>query len=395
MATPILVLNCGSSSVKYQMIDLDTESVLASGLVEKIGLAESSLSHETTSQEYRIDEPIADHAAALQLVIRAFTNYGPPLDSVVAVAHRTVHGGWLFRETTMITPEVIRGLEQVSGLAPLHNPPTLAGIRAAKQALPNVPHVAVFDTAFFATLPPSAYTYAIDRVTAQRYHIRKYGFHGTSHHYVSGKVAEVLGRDITDLNQIVCHLGNGASISAIQSGQPIDTSMGLTPLAGLVMGTRSGDIDPGVFPYLARVAGLDTAATDALLNKQSGLAGLADGTSDFRDLLAKIDAGDDAAELAFDVLVHRLVLYLGGYMALLGRTDAITFTAGVGENDPTVRAAAIDRLAGFGVKLDPIANLTRRHDARVISTADSAVAVLVVPTNEELAMAREAYRVIA
>jgi len=394
VATPILVLNCGSSSVKYQVIDIDSEAVLASGLVEKIGLPEGSIIHRTGDQEYRVDEPIPDHTAALNLVIRAFAEYGPPLDDVVAVAHRTVHGGWLFNQTVVITPEVIRGMEDVSELAPLHNPAGLAGIRAAQQALPNVPHVAIFDTAFFASMPPEAYTYAIDRQVAEKYHLRKYGFHGTSHRYVSGKVAQFLGRDITSFNQIVCHLGNGASISAIQGGQPIDTSMGMTPLAGLVMGTRSGDVDPAVFAHLYNVAGMDTCATDNLLNKRSGLAGLADGTSDFRDLHAKIDAGDPQAQLAFDVYIHRLVFYLGAYMALLGHTDTITFTAGVGENDPTVRAAAIGRLTGCGVKIDPISNLIRSRDARVISAADSTALVLVVPTNEELAMAREAYRVI-
>jgi len=393
MPTPILVLNCGSSSVKYQMIDVDSEDVLASGLVEKIGLPEGSLTHKTQGEKYLIEEPIPDHTVALELVTKAFNTWGPSLDSVVAVGHRAVHGGDRFRETTLVTDEVIEGLTELSGLAPLHNPAGVAGIKAAQKVLPNVPHVVIFDTAFFSTLPPEAYTYAIDRDLAEKYHIRKYGFHGTSHSYVSKKVAEFLGRDLGSINQIVCHLGNGASISAVKGGVAVDTSMGLTPLAGLVMGTRSGDIDPGVFAYLEREAGMSAQQVDDLLNKESGMAGMTSGLSDFRDIQAQIEAGDPHASLAMDVYIHRLVSYIGSYMAILGRTDVMTFTAGVGENDALVRSLVVDRLAGFGFKLDPARN-GNINGPTVISSDDSSVIVLVVPTNEELAMARETYRVI-
>ena len=395
MPTPILVLNCGSSSVKYQMIDIETEEVLASGLVEKIGLPDGNLAHKTQGEEHTIEAPIPDHTAALELVTQAFNTWGPDLHTVVAVGHRAVHGGDKFRETTLITDEVIEGMNELAGLAPLHNPPGVAGIRAAQKILPNVPHVAIFDTAFFSTLPAEAYTYAIDRDIAAKYRIRKYGFHGTSHSYVSKTAAEFLGVSLDSVNQIVCHLGNGASISAVKGGVAIDTSMGLTPLAGLVMGTRSGDIDPGVFAYLEREAGMSAQETDTFLNKKSGMAGLADGSSDFRDLWTKIGEGDEHAQLAMDVYIHRLVSYIGAYMALLGRVDLLVFTAGVGENDNHVRALVVDRLSGFGIRLDESRNTPRNRACTVISTDDSSVKVLVVPTNEELAMARETYRVIS
>ncbi|MCL2736060.1 MAG: acetate kinase [Propionibacteriaceae bacterium] len=393
MSIPILVLNCGSSSVKYQMIDVESEEVLASGLVEKIGLADGNLTHKTGGDEHRIDQTITDHTAALQLVSQAFDTWGPALHSVVAVGHRTVHGGDTFRDTTLITDAVIDGLIRLSPLAPLHNPPAIAGIRAAQSMLPDVPHVAVFDTAFFSTLPAEAYTYAINREVAEKYGIRKYGFHGTSHSFVSKAAAAFMGADLAEVNQIVCHLGNGASISAVAGGIAIEASMGLTPLAGLVMGTRSGDVDPGVFAYLEREAGMTSQQIDDLLNKKSGMAGLADGSSDFRDLWAKMDAGDEHAQLAHDVYVHRLISYIGAYMAILGRTEYLVFTAGVGENANRTRAIVIDRLAGFGIRLDAEANNSRIKSPTIISTPDSAVTVLVVPTNEELAMARETYRV--
>jgi len=394
MSTPILVLNCGSSSVKYQMIDIDSEEVLASGLVEKIGLADGNITHKTRGEEFRIEERIEDHTAALELVTKAFHTWGPGLEDVVAVGHRAVHGGDRFRETTLISDEVINGMTELAGLAPLHNPPGVAGIKAAQHILPNVPHVAIFDTAFFSTLPPEAYTYAINGEIAEKYHIRKYGFHGTSHSYVSKKAAEFLGLDLGAINQIVCHLGNGASISAIRGGVAQDTSMGMTPLAGLVMGTRSGDIDPGLFAYMERESGMTAQQIDNLLNKQSGMAGLADGTSDFRDLWDKIDAGDAHASLAMDVYIHRLVSYIGAYMAILGHVDLLVFTAGVGENSFRVRTRAVERLAGFGLRLNEDINTRPTKVPTVISTDDSSVKVLVVPTNEELAMARETYRVI-
>jgi len=393
--TPILVLNCGSSSIKYQVIDVDDESRLATGLVQKIGLPDSSLDHTTDGETHRIDRMVANHQQALELIVSAFGMYGPPLAEVVAVGHRAVHGGEAFRQPVRIDADVIEKLVELSPLAPLHNPPGIAGIEAAMAALPDVPHVAIFDTAFFATLPAEAYTYAIDAGLAKTYSIRKYGFHGTSHKYVSERVAELLDRPYDEVNQIVCHLGNGASISAIRGGVAVDTSMGLTPLQGLVMGTRSGDVDPGLHAYLAREANMSVAEIDRLLNSRSGIAGLTGGTSDFRDLAERIEAGDAAAKLAYDVYIHRLVSYIGSYLAILGGVDAITFTAGVGENDDAVRESVCDRLAPLGFLLDDEANKIRSKEPRRISQPDSPIQILVVPTNEELAMARETQKVIS
>jgi len=393
--TPILVLNCGSSSIKYQVIDVDDESRLATGLVQKIGLPDSSLDHTTDGETHRIDRMVANHQQALELIVSAFGMYGPPLAEVVAVGHRAVHGGEAFRQPVRIDDDVIAKLVELSPLAPLHNPPGIAGIEAAMAALPDVPHVAIFDTAFFSTLPAEAYTYAIDAQIAKTYSIRKYGFHGTSHKYVSERVAELLDRPYEEVDQIVCHLGNGASISAIRGGVAVDTSMGLTPLQGLVMGTRSGDVDPGLHAYLAREANMSVAEIDRMLNSRSGISGLTGGTSDFRDLADRIEAGDAAAKLAYDVYIHRLVSYIGSYLAILGGVDAITFTAGVGENDDAVRESVCDRLAPLGFLLDDEANKIRSKEPRRISQPDSPIQILVVPTNEELAMARETQKVIS
>jgi acetate kinase len=393
--TPILVLNCGSSSIKYQVIDVDDESRLATGLVQKIGLPDSSLDHTTDGETHRIVRMVANHQQALELIVSAFGMYGPPLAEVVAVGHRAVHGGEAFRQPVRIDDDVVAKLVELSPLAPLHNPPGIAGIEAAMAALPDVPHVAIFDTAFFSTLPAEAYTYAIDAEIAHKYSIRKYGFHGTSHKYVSERVAELLDRPYDEVDQIVCHLGNGASISAIRGGVAVDTSMGLTPLQGLVMGTRSGDVDPGLHAYLAREAGMSVAEIDRMLNSRSGISGLTGGTSDFRDLADRIEAGDAAAKLAYDVYIHRLVSYIGSYLAILGGVDAITFTAGVGENDDAVRESVCDRLAPLGFLLDDEANKIRSKEPRRISQPDSPIQILVVPTNEELAMARETQRVIS
>ncbi|MDR0960067.1 MAG: acetate kinase [Propionibacteriaceae bacterium] len=390
MSTPILVLNCGSSSVKYQVIDAESEAVLGSGLVEKIGLPDSELTHKTPEGEHELNQEIPDHSEALRVVVKAFEKFGPPLGEVVAVGHRVVHGGRRFLKTTLIDDEVVAGIEAIAGLAPLHNPAGVAGIKAAQAALPGVPHVAIFDTAFFTTLPAEASTYAIDKEIAEKYQIRKYGFHGTSHSYVSKKVASFLGRDASSLKQIVCHLGNGASISAIDGGVAVDTSMGLTPLAGLVMGTRSGDVDPGIFAYLQRAAGMDATAVDDLLNKHSGVAGLSGGSSDMRDLQAKVDAGNDPdATLTYDVYIRRIVGYIGNYIAILGGVDVLTFTAGVGENDEKVRADVARRLEPLGFVIDDERNIPKVRQPLVISANGSPVTILVVPTNEELAMARE------
>ena len=409
----ILVVNSGSSSFKYQLIDAVTEDVLASGLVERIGEAVGRATHTVTAAgfgssaepgqpaptvleaTYEREIPIPDHTAGFAVMLQAFADNGPSLvdHPPIAVGHRVVHGGARFFEPTVITPLVEINIDELSVLAPLHNPANLQGIRAAKEAFPDIPHVAVFDTAFHQTLPPAAYTYAIDRELAEAHRVRRYGFHGTSHQFVSEAAARFLGRPNADLRQIVFHLGNGASVTAIRGGRSVDTSMGLTPLEGLVMGTRSGDLDPAVLIHLARRAGQSIDDLDDLLNRRSGLRGLA-GVSDMRDLVARKDAGDEAATLAFDVYIHRLRAYAGAYLAQLGGADVISFTAGVGENAPIVRAEAMATLGFAGVEIDPTRNGTRVPGIRVISTDASAVTVLVVPTNEELEIARQSLRAV-
>lgn len=407
----VLVINSGSSSFKYQLLDMDAERTLASGLVERIGastgsgagvgiarhtvhaaaLAESGAPAPTVLDATRTRElPIPDHTAGFAVMLAAFASDGPSLDAhpPVAVGHRVVHGGARFFEPTLITPPVENSIDELSVLAPLHNPANLAGIRAAKQAFPDVPHVAVFDTAFHQTLAPAAYTYAIDAEVAASHRIRRYGFHGTSHKFVSEAAAAFVGRPPAELKQIVFHLGNGASVTAIDGGRSVETSMGFTPLEGLVMGTRSGDIDPAVLFHLARRAGMTIDDLDALLNKRSGLQGLA-GSNDLRDIRAGIEGGDPGAILAFQVYVHRLRAYAGAYLAQLGGADVISFTAGVGENAPQVRAAALETLGFAGVEIDAERNEAPGRGIRVISRDSSAVTVLVVPTDEELEIARQ------
>jgi acetate kinase len=405
--TPVLVVNSGSSSFKYQLIDMTGEKLLASGLVERIGPSTGSettgrATHTVYAREsegpattmldatYTRELPIPDHTAGFAVMLEAFAENGPDLAAQppVAVGHRVVHGGARFFEPTLITPLVEINIDELSVLAPLHNPANLAGIVAARKAFPGVPHVAVFDTAFHQTLGPAAYTYAIDAEVAAAHRIRRYGFHGTSHRFVSQAAADFLGRPIEELRQIVFHLGNGASVTAIDGGRSVETSMGLTPLEGLVMGTRSGDVDPAVLFHLSRRAGFSTDDLDALLNKRSGLLGLA-GVSDMRDVQEGVDRGDPAAILAFDVYVHRLRAYAGAYLAQLGGVDVISFTAGVGENSPRVRAGALATLGFAGVHLDPARNDARERGIRVISTDASPVVVLVVPTDEELEIARQ------
>lgn len=388
MATPILLLNCGSSSIKYQVIDADGEEVMASGIIQRIGEESGTLDHKLPGETIHVDRGFPNHDRALSYLVKVFDAHGPDLAQITAVGHRTVHGGSKFAHTTVIDDAMVDTLRELSPLAPLHNPPGIAGIEAARKALPDIPHVAIFDTAFFATLPPEAYTYAIPAELAAEHGIRKYGFHGTSHSYVSRKTAEVLGRPYEELNQIVCHLGNGASVSAVQGGVAVEASMGLTPLAGLVMGTRSGDVDPGLHAFLGRELGMSLDQVDNLLNKKSGMLGLS-GVTDFRDLTELIAEGDAQAQLALDVYCHRLLSYIGAFQAVLGRVDALTFTAGVGENNPVVRAKVVHRLEQLGFWLDDEANEIRSGEPRVISREGSPVAVLVVPTNEELAMARE------
>lgn len=392
MSQPILLLNCGSSSIKYQLIHTDTEEPTAVGLVQRIGQASGTIDHEVGDEEFHLNQDFADHTEAVAAVVSMFADHGPALDDVIAVGHRTVHGGDTFQESVLIDDAVVAKLTELSELAPLHNPPAIAGIQAALLVLPDVPHVAVFDTAFFSTLPPEAYTYAIDREVTARHGIRRYGFHGTSHQYVSQQAAEFLDRPLSQCKTIVCHLGNGASISAVDGGVAVDTSMGLTPLEGLVMGTRSGDVDPGLHKFLGS-KDMTLKEIDTLLNKQSGMLGMC-GFTDMRDVDSEIRAGNEDARLARDVYVHRLVKYIGAYIAVLGGVDALCFTAGVGENAAHIRGPVIERLKGLGFELDVAANEQRSKEAREISTADSKVRVLVIPTNEELAMARETLAVI-
>ena len=376
----VLVLNSGSSSLKYQLIEPDSGESLAEGVIEKIG-EPSSL--------------VTDHGAALRVAFEELSEDDIDLTDcgLAAVGHRVVHGGAVFYRPTVIDDAVIAELEHVSILAPLHNPPALQGIEVARAMLPGVPHVAVFDTAFFHDLPAAAATYAINRELAEKWHIRRYGFHGTSHRYVSEQAADFLGRPWQKLNQIVLHLGNGASASAIAGGRPVDTSMGLTPLEGLVMGTRSGDIDPSIVGYLHREAELSVDDIEAMLNQRSGLLGLA-GERDFRRLRQMIESGDKSAQLAYDVFIHRLRKYIGGYLAVLGRTDVVSFTAGVGENAPAVRVDAMRGLTSLGIEIDAGRNSQPAEGIRRISTDASPITVLVTPTNEELAIARECLRAI-
>ncbi|OHT91117.1 acetate kinase [Mycobacterium syngnathidarum] len=373
----VLVVNSGSSSLKYAVVKPDSGEFLADGIIEQIGSAQ-----------------VPDHDAALRAAFDELAAQGLHLDTLglVAVGHRVVHGGKTFYRPTLIDGELIAKVQELAPLAPLHNPPALLGIEVARKLLPDLPHIAVFDTAFFHNLPEAAATYAIDREVAERWGIRRYGFHGTSHQYVSQQAAAFLDRPYESLNQIVLHLGNGASASAIAQGRAVDTSMGLTPMEGLVMGTRSGDVDPGIIMYLCRTAGMGVEDIDTMLNRRSGVRGLG-GENDFRKLHARIESGDDNAQLAYDVYIHRLRKYVGAYLAVLGRTDVISFTAGVGENDAAVRRDALAGLTGLGITIDEALNASSSREARRISAPDSAVTVLVVPTNEELAIAQVCVRI--
>jgi len=369
----VFVVNSGSSSIKYQLVDLEGEQVVVSGIIERIG------------------EPgqVPDHAAGMREVLERL---GPGRE-IAAVGHRVVHGGPRFSAATVITDEVEAAIDELSALAPLHNPANLLGIRAARAALPEVPQVAVFDTAFHHSLAPEAYTYAIDAELAARHQVRRYGFHGTSHQYVSRAAAAFLGRPLGSLRTIVMHLGNGASITAVRDGVSIDTSMGLTPLEGLVMGTRSGDIDPGVLLHLARTAGLGIDGLDDLLNRRSGLLGLT-GTGDMRDVQEAASNGDEAALAALAVWRHRIRHYIGAYIAELGGVDALVFTAGIGENNALLRRRALAGLEFLGIEIDDDRNELASSQPRFISPEGAAVAVLVIPTNEELEIARQTIAVV-
>jgi acetate kinase len=395
MTNTVLVINSGSSSVKYQLIRPDTAQQLANGMVERIGEDSSIATLTVGERRLRREGRVADHDAALRLAFELAAEAGLNLDDLdlVAVGHRVVHGGKTFYRPALIDDAMMAKLEELAPLAPLHNPPAMVGIEVARRILPDVPHIAVFDTAFFYDLPAAAATYAIERDVAERWQIRRYGFHGTSHEYVSRQAAEFVGRPYDSVNQIVLHLGNGASASAVAGGRAVDTSMGLTPLEGLVMGTRSGDIDPGIVGYLCRTADMTIEDIDTMLNRRSGLLGLG-GENDFRKLHQLIETGHAAAQLAYDVYVHRLRKYVGAYLAVLGNTDIVSFTAGVGENDAAVRRDALSGLSALGIEIDPALNASLSREARRISTESSRVTVLVIPTDEELAIAQACVHVV-
>ncbi|MER8070185.1 acetate kinase [Streptomyces sp. NPDC094034] len=398
-ATRVLVLNSGSSSLKYQLLEMRDSSRLAVGLVERIGEETSRLVHTPSARELGGKRErtgrIADHAAALEAVADELARDGLGLDSpdLAAIGHRVVHGGLEFSEPTLVDDAVLKEIERLVPVAPLHNPANLIGIRTARELRPDLPQVAVFDTAFHTTMPEYAARYAIDAATADAHRIRRYGFHGTSHAYVSRKAAELLGKDPSEVNVIVLHLGNGASASAVEGGRCVDTSMGLTPLEGLVMGTRSGDIDPAVTFHLKRVAGMSVDEIDELLNKRSGLVGLC-GDNDMREIRRRVDEGDARAALAFDIYIHRLKKYIGAYTAVLGRVDAVVFTAGVGENAASVREAAVAGLESLGLTVDAERNTVRSDEPRIISAESAGTVVAVVPTDEELEIARQTFALV-
>ena len=393
----ILVINCGSSSLKFQLINAESEEVLAKGLCERIGI-DGRLTYQPAGGEKEISEKaMPTHTEAIQFVIDALTNEKTgvvkSLSEIGAVGHRIVHGGEKFASSVVITEEVKKAVEECNDLAPLHNPANLIGVEACEKLMPGTPMVAVFDTAFHQTMPESAYLYAIPRKYYDENKIRRYGFHGTSHSFVSKRVAEIMNKPYDELKTIVCHLGNGASICAVDGGKSVDTSMGLTPLAGVIMGTRSGDIDPSIIEVIAKQDGLSIDQVINMLNKESGVAGLSEVSSDFRDITQAIEDGNTKAKSAFDAYIRQVVRFVGAYIAVMNGVDAIAFTAGVGENNKFVRAAVMEHLGYMGVKINHEANDSRGEEV-MISTEDSKVKVFVVPTNEELAIARETVEIV-
>ena len=395
----ILVINCGSSSLKYQFIDMKDESVLAKGLVERIGIEGSVLKHEKTGMEKQtITAEMPNHEVALKLVMDALINesYGVIKDfkEIDAVGHRVVHGGEDFANSVLIDDKVMKSIEDCIDLAPLHNPPNIIGIKACQKLLPGVKMVAVFDTAFHQTMPDYAYMYAIPYEYYEKYKIRRYGFHGTSHRFVSKRASELMGKKIDQCNIITCHLGNGASVAAIKNGKTIDTSMGFTPLEGLIMGTRSGDIDPAVIPFLSEKEKMSIKEIDTLLNKKSGVLGVSGVSSDFRDIEGEAEKGNDRARLALDMFHTRVKKYIGAYMAELGNVDAVVFTAGLGENSAESRKEICKGLESLGIEIDVDANKTRGKE-QLISKKNSKIKVFVIPTNEELVIARDTLEIVS
>jgi acetate kinase len=388
----VLVINCGSSSLKYQLINSDTEDVLAKGLCERIGI-DGRLVYQKAGLDKEITEAdMPTHKQAIQMVLDALVNEKTgaiaSLSEIDAVGHRVVHGGEKFAASTILTDEVLAAIEECNDLAPLHNPANLIGINACKELMPNTPMVGVFDTAFHQTMPKKAYLYGIPYEYYEKYKVRRYGFHGTSHSYVSKRTAEFLGMDLDNSKIIVAHLGNGASISAVLNGKSVDTSMGLTPLEGLVMGTRSGDVDPSILEFIAQKENLSLAEVMNILNKKSGVQGMSRVSSDFRDLEAAYEAGNELAINACEVFAYRVAKYIGSYVAAMNGVDAITFTAGIGENTSFIREMVLDYLGYLGITLDKEANKVKGEE-RVISTPDSKVKVCVIPTNEELAICHD------
>lgn len=389
----VFVINCGSSSLKYQVFDMQGEEVLAKGLVERIGIEGSMLKHSPEGRESTvINQPIPDHAVAIQLVLDMLLDakHGviKSLTEINACGHRVAHGGENFKGSALVTPEVKKDIEACAVMAPLHNPANLLGITVCEKLMPGVPQVAVFDTAFHQTMPEYVYLYALPYEIYQKYHLRKYGFHGTSHQYVAQMAADTMGKDIKDLKIITCHLGNGASVTAIQEGKSLDTSMGYTPMEGLAMGTRVGDVDPAVVPFLMEHENLDAKGVENLLNKQSGVLGLSGVSSDFRDIEDAAAQGNHRAQIALDVFAYKVKKYIGSFVAIMGGVDAIVFTAGLGENAIGMRAKICEDMGFLGTKIDPERNNVRGK-LREISTADSKVKIFVIPTNEELVIARD------
>ncbi|HFF9007362.1 TPA: acetate kinase [Clostridium perfringens] len=395
----ILIINCGSSSLKYKLIDMANEKDIIEGIVERIGLDQSRLVQKNELREkYILEKEIKDHKEAIDIVLNTLVDSKvgviKSIDEITAVGHRVVHGGERYSSSIIINEEVIKYLEECSKLAPLHNPANIIGIRACQSLMPNKEMVAVFDTAFHGTLPEKAYIYAIDYALYKDHKIRKYGFHGTSHKYVSHKVAETMGKDIKDLKIITCHLGNGASISAIKGGECIDTTMGFTPLAGIPMGTRSGNIDPSIIPFLVQECGYTIEEVSESLNKKSGVLGISGVSSDFRDIEDAASNGDKRAQLALDIFHYRIRAEIGSFIVNMGGVDVIVFTAGVGENSPETREECLKDLEFLGLTLDKEKNKVRGKLAE-ISQADSKIKAYVVPTNEELMIAKETVELIS
>ncbi|KUK21841.1 MAG: acetate kinase [Pseudothermotoga sp.] len=397
MLVKILVVNCGSSSVKYQFIDMKGEKVLCKGLAERVGIEGSRLVHKVNEDKHVIEKPMKDHEEALKLILETLLDREigviRDLSEISAVGHRVVHGAERFASSILIDEEVMKVLEENIHLAPLHNPPNIMGIKAVQKLLPQVPNVGVFDTAFHQSMPRKAFLYPLPYEFYEKYRIRRYGFHGTSHRYVSKRAAEILGRDYYDFKVITCHLGNGASIAAIRHGKSIDTSMGFTPLEGLVMGTRSGDIDPAIVIYMQQNLSIPVEEVYNILNKKSGVLGLSKLSSDMRDIEDAAESGNEMAQLALEIYIYRIAKYIGAYTAAMNGVDAIVFTAGVGENSPYVREKVCDYLGFLGVKIDRNLNNMKGVE-RIVSTPDSRVAILIVPTNEELVIARDTKQIV-